>query len=143
MITVEQARAQRAKIQGLMRLACSGEQADNDTVIQAETLADEWKPGNYALNDIRRRDNQVWRCCQAHDSTENPGWYPGAVGALWAPFHGTTPATAKPFIQPTGAHDAYQEGEVCLWTDGKVYRSTMETANAYSPEAYPQGWEQI
>ena len=35
------------------------------------------------------------------------------------------------------------KGECCLWTDGKVYRSIMETANAYSPAAYPQGWEEV
>lgn len=55
----------------------------------------------------------------------------------------TDPAKAKPFIQPQGAHDAYQKGECCLWTDGKVYRSIMEGANAYSPEAYPQGWKVV
>ena len=67
----------------------------------------------------------------------------GSSPAQWAPYHTTDPTKAKPFIQPTGAHDSYQKGEVCLWTDGKVYRSTMETANAYSPEAYPQGWEEV
>ena len=35
------------------------------------------------------------------------------------------------------------KGECCLWTDGKVYRSIMEGANAYSPEASPQGWEVV
>lgn len=59
------------------------------------------------------------------------------------PYNTTDPKKAKPFIQPTMAEDSYQKGEVCIWTDGKVYRSIMETANAYSPEAYPQGWEVV
>lgn len=58
-------------------------------------------------------------------------------------YHTTDPKKAKPFIQPTMAEDSYQKGEVCLWTDGKVYRSIMETANAYSPADYPDGWEVV
>ena len=143
MITVEQAREIRAKMQELMRIAAGGEAATNDQIIQTETLADVWSEGSYALNDIRRYNGQVWRCCQAHDSTGNPGWYPGAAPSLWTLLHGGSPETAKPFVQPTGAHDAYLKGECVIWTDGKIYKSIMDTANAYSPADYPQGWEVV
>lgn len=86
---------------------------------------------------------QSWRCCQAHNTNNNPDIEPGKSPAQWVPYHTTDPKKAKPFIQPTMAEDSYQKGEVCIWTDGKVYRSIMETANAYSPEAYPQGWEVV
>ena len=48
------------------------------------------------------------------------------------------PETYPEFVQPTGAHDAYQIGDRVLY-NGKVYESTIAN-NAYSPDAYPQGW---
>ena len=90
---------------------------------------------------------QSWRCCQAHNSRNNPDIVPGGSPAHWVPYHTTDPARAKPFIQPTGAHDSYMPGEVCLWPpepdapDRKVYRSILPTANSYSPADYPDGWE--
>ena len=53
---------------------------------------------------------------------------------------GETPAVPE-FVQPTGAHDAYQIGDRVLY-NGKVYESTIAN-NAYSPEAYPQGWKML
>lgn len=99
--------------------------------------------GSHEVGEPCTNAGQSWRCCQAHNCNDNPDIKPGESPAHWAPYHTTDPARAKPFIQPTGAHDAYLKGEVCLWTDGKVYRSTMETANAYSPADYPQGWQEI
>ena len=49
------------------------------------------------------------------------------------------PETYPEFVQPTGAHDAYQIGDRVLY-NGKVYESTVAN-NAYSPDAYPQGWK--
>ena len=49
------------------------------------------------------------------------------------------PETYPEFVQPTGAHDAYQIGDRVLY-NGKVYESTIAN-NAYSPDVYPQGWK--
>lgn len=49
------------------------------------------------------------------------------------------PETYPEFVQPTGAHDAYQIGDRVLYK-GKVYESTIAN-NAYSPDTYPQGWK--
>ena len=138
-MSVESAR----KFREATRTAFTSTERTGTEMVAAEILFDKWKPGNYALNDVRRYKDQLWRCCQAHDSTASADWFPGNVAALWAPYHTTDPAAAKPFIQPAGAHDAYLQGEVCIWTDGKIYRSIMDSANAYSPEAYPAGWEQV
>jgi hypothetical protein len=43
--------------------------------------------------------------------------------------------------QPTGAHDAYNTGDIVNY-NGVLYRSRID-GNAYSPEAYPQGWEAV
>ena len=46
----------------------------------------------------------------------------------------------KDFVQPTGAHDAYNEGDMVRFIDGNVYRSKIN-ANVWSPDTYPSGWE--
>ena len=45
------------------------------------------------------------------------------------------------YVQPTGAHDAYQTGQGVTW-NGQRYRSTIDN-NVWSPDVYPQGWEQV
>lgn len=114
-----------------------------EDLLPAWTKAGPKGDGSHELNEACTHEGQSWRCCQAHNTNNNPDIEPGKSPAQWAPYHTTDPTKAKAFIQPTGAHDAYMKGECCLWTDGKVYRSTMETANAYSPAAYPQGWEEV
>lgn len=100
-----------------------------------------WKPGKYAIGDVRSYDGVPYKCVQAHDSTENPTWTPDTVPALWMQYHGTTPETARPWIAPAGAHDMYKAGEYMIWTDGLTYRCLMDTV--YSPTAYAQAWEQV
>lgn len=40
--------------------------------------------------------------------------------------------------QPTGAHDAYNTGDIVNY-NGTLYQSVID-GNVYSPEAYPAGW---
>ena len=114
-----------------------------EDLLPAWTKAGPKGDGSHEVGEACTHNGQSWRCCQAHNTNNNPDIEPGNSPAQWAPYHTTDPTKAKAFIQPTGAHDAYQKGECCLWTDGKVYRSIMDGANAYSPEAYPQGWEEV
>lgn len=115
---------------------------DSTQAVACEAILTPWTPGAYQIGDRRAYDGQVWRCCQQHDSTINPDVIPGQAPAQWAPDHAADPRWAKPFVQPTGAHDAYQTGECVIWTDGHAYRSAMD-GNAYSPGDYPQGWGKI
>ena len=50
--------------------------------------------------------------------------------------------TATEWKQPTGAHDAYMEGDVIIYTDGKTYKS-LANNNVWSPEVMPTYWELI
>lgn len=52
-----------------------------------------------------------------------------------------TENTVKDFVQPTGAHDAYMEGDFVLY-NGKVYTSVIN-CNVWSPDVYPQGWAEV
>lgn len=45
------------------------------------------------------------------------------------------------FVQPTGAHDAYNLGDRVSY-NGKVYESVIN-GNVWSPDVYPDGWKEI
>lgn len=86
-------------------------------------------------------------------------WSPDVYPAGWTVYEATTePEEPKPepepepdpepeptdypdFVQPTGAHDAYQTGDIVKY-NGQIYKSTIDN-NVWSPDAYPQGWEKV
>ena len=49
--------------------------------------------------------------------------------------------TPEEFKQPTGAHDAYMNGDMVVY-NGKIYKSIIDN-NVWSPDTYPNGWEVI
>lgn len=98
-----------------------------------------WKEGAYSIGDLREHKGIPYKCVQAHDSTGNPTWTPDATPALWMQYHGTSAATARAWLAPTGAHDQYKQGEYMVYTDGAVYKCLSDTV--YSPEDYAAAWE--
>ena len=64
-------------------------------------------------------------------------WEPGVSGWREVVEEGATPE----WVQPTGAHDAYQTGDHVMF-EGAEYKSLID-GNTWSPTAYPQGWEKI
>lgn len=90
--------------------------------------------GFVCLSPSRR----VVRLLQPYDSTiytQEPEKLPAQWGFAWS----TDPAKALPFIAMSTS--PYNKGDCC--TEGsKVYRSTLDN-NAWSPSAYPQGWEEV
>lgn len=110
---------------------------ENNAVLDLDGLVGEWTKGEYIIGDVREYGGQVWKCCQNHDSTISD-IVPGKSPAHWTAYHGTDRKHAKPFIQPTGAHDAYLKGEWCVF-DGDYYENIAES-NAFSPADNPNGW---
>lgn len=49
------------------------------------------------------------------------------------------PTDYPDWVQPTGAHDAYNTGDIIKY-NGQLYVSKMD-GNVYSPDTYPAGWE--
>ena len=64
-------------------------------------------------------------------------WQPGVSGWREVVEEGATPE----WVQPTGAHDAYQTGDTVTF-EGQEYVSLID-GNTWSPTAYPQGWEKV
>ncbi len=104
-----------------------------------------WAEGAHAVGEVRMYEDVPYQCVQAHDSTGNPGWTPDATPALWMQYHGTTPETARAWVQPTGAHDQYRAGEYVVFglarSVGQVYRCMADTT--YSPAEYAAAWREI
>lgn len=51
------------------------------------------------------------------------------------------PEDIPEWVQPTGAHDAYNKGDRVRYA-GKVYESLID-GNVWSPDVYPAGWKEL
>lgn len=102
---------------------------------EAETvtaLFPDWEDGKaYAVGDRVKYNGLLYRCVQAH--TSQADWTPDVVPALWVR---TSTEEWPEWIQPTGAHDAYNQGDKVSHNE-KHWISDID-ANVYEPGVY--GW---
>lgn len=107
----------------------------DETALTAVELFPEWIAGKaYAVNDRVQYNDTLYKCIQAHTSQSD--WMPSATPALWK----TVSVDEYPeWVQPTGAHDAYNKGDKVSY-NGKHYVCTAD-ANAYAPDVY--GWQLV
>ena len=113
----------------------AGAQLDDAAALDAMAIYPAWEIGAaYAVNDRRRYGTCLYKCVQAH--TSQADWAPDATPALWVKV---SVEEWPEWVQPTGAHDAYNTGDKVTY-NGKRYVSLID-ANVYTPDAYPQGWE--
>lgn len=131
-------------------------------VIQAHTTQADWDP--VAAKALFKRyyepTDDPWEWIQplgAHDAyplgvkvlhngsvwestIANNVWEPGVYG--WKNLSNPPPPTTYPaWVQPTGAHDAYQIGDKVTF-NGRLWESLIN-ANVWSPTAYPAGWKDL
>ena len=92
-----------------------------------------WAIGRaYATGDRVQHGGILYKCVQAH--TSQADWTPDATPALWV----VVSIDEYPeWVQPTGAHDAYNTGDKVSYK-GKHYVCTID-GNAYAPDVY--GWK--
>lgn len=115
----------------------------------------------YMTDDCCTFNEHVWKSGQ-----DNNVWEPGSIGVSWIDLGtiddvmmGVTPTPDEPtvepepdpepeepdipsypdFVQPTGAHDAYQTGDIVNY-NGVLYKSKIDN-NVWAPDVYPAGWE--
>lgn len=122
-------------------LATAGRQMDaiarGVLAAQGITDGDEWVQPTDATNAYPKgwtvtHDGKTWVSL-----TPANVWEPGVSGWREVAEEGETPE----WVQPTGAHDAYQTGDTVTF-EGAEYVSLID-GNTWSPTAYPQGWEKI
>ena len=114
-------------------------------IIDRENAAPAFDPtkdySTWPVNSPVQDEGQVWLLLQPYNAANHDG-RPSTLRSLWGLAHTKNPAKAKPFVEPYGTSGVYMKDECVLWTDGKVYTSTIDN-NVWTPEAYPQGWEQV
>ena len=106
---------------------------DDETALTGVELFPTWVVGKaYAVNDRAQYNGTLYKCIQAHTSQSD--WMPSATPALWK----TVSVDEYPeWVQPTGAHDAYNIGDKVAY-NGQHYVCTSD-ANVYAPDVY--GWQ--
>lgn len=114
-----------------------------EQAMEVATVYDPWAEGKaytagqyltYGENGVG--DPQLYKVVQAH--TSQADWTPDATASLYTPI-GLDDEGYPIWAQPTGAHDAYNTGDIVDY-NGTLYKSLID-GNTYSPEAYPAGWE--
>lgn len=109
--------------------------ADEDA-LQAIELFPQWAiEHDYVVGERLQYKNVLYRVVQAH--TSQADWTPDITPAM---FVVVSLDEWPEFVQPTGAHDAYNKGDKVTF-NGKHYISLID-ANVYSPAAYPAGWQE-
>lgn len=94
----------------------------------------------YEVGDVRTHPvtGHPRECMTAYDGSVQQDWTID-TSTLWKPWHSRKKEYALPWEAPTGAHDMYKAGEYMIWTDGTVKKCVQDTN--FSPEEYPQAWE--
>lgn len=105
----------------------------DEVALTAVELFPAWAVGKaYAVNDRARYNGKLYKCVQVH--TAQTDWAPDVTPALWV---AVSVDEWPEWVQPTGAHDAYNRGDKVSY-NGKRYICTAD-ANVYAPGVY--GWE--
>lgn len=115
---------------------------DEEKAMEVATIYDPWQSGRayavgefltYGTNSVG--DPQLYKVVQAH--TSQADWTPDVTASLFVAI-GLDDDGYPVWSQPTGAHDAYNTGDIVNY-NGTLYQSLID-GNTYSPEAYPSGW---
>lgn len=108
----------------------------DEDALQAVELFPQWVTGHsYVVNDRLQYNGVLYRVVQAH--TSQADWTPDITPAL---FVIVSLEEWPEFVQPTGAHDAYNKGDKVTF-EGKHYISLID-GNVFSPAEYPAGWQE-
>lgn len=114
-----------------------------EQAMEIATVYPAWETGRaYAVGDILSYgtnsvgDPQLYKVVQAH--TSQADWTPDATASLYDAF-GLDEGGYPVWSQPSGAHDAYNTGDIVNYND-TLYQSTID-GNVWAPDAYPAGWK--
>ena len=114
----------------------------DEKAMEVATIYDPWIEGKtysvgefctYGQNGVG--DPQLYKVVQTHTSQSD--WMPDITPALYAAI-GLNELGYPVWSQPTGAHDAYNNGDIVDY-NGILYQSLID-GNVYSPESYPAWW---
>lgn len=117
---------------------------DDETALENQSLYPMWadfigksvKVGE-KYQDVFNNDIALFRVVQEH--TVQEGWNPESTPALWVRVGFDNEILE--WVQPTGAHDAYNIGDKVLF-DGEIWESTVD-GNVYAPKVVEGQWIRV
>ena len=120
--------------------ALLAQEFDDVRAAQVPNLFPVWSPGTAYAAGARVSDGKGWlyKVVQAH--TSQADWPLSSTPALYTPLGVTAadPEAVPEWVQPAGAHDAYQTGDRVRY-QGTVYESLAD-GNVYAPDVWSAGW---
>lgn len=143
MIDINQIKSM-AELRRALQLFAATLYDNEETAMEIATLYPLWAADKqYKQNDVLQYgknsvgDPQLYLVLQAHTSSSE--WLPDATASLYKKIGIST--TGYPiWVQPIGAVDAYNEGDIVSYKD-KLYKSKIN-GNVWAPDVYPDGWEE-
>lgn len=124
-------------------LAALDPDTDTASMLEVPTMFPAYAVGKaYAVKEVFSfgtngvGDPQLYQVLQDHVSAAE--WTPDATPSLYKAI-GVTEDGFPEWVQPIGASDAYNTGDVVSY-NGTLYVSTVD-GNVWAPDAYPQGWQ--
>lgn len=138
MMNKMQAAEQFRKAMQMFAASLTDEQA-----MEVSAVYDPWRVGkSYALGEYVTYgenavgDPQLYKVVQAH--TSQADWTPDVTESLYDAI-GLDGDGYPVWSQPTGAHDAYNTGDIVNY-NGTLYQSLIN-GNVYAPDVYADGWK--
>ena len=140
MTTIEQAYAIREAID------VAGATLSEEQALVCVRLYREWEIGKeyfggdrftYGVNNVG--DPQLYQVIDGKDHTSQADWTPDKEKSLYKPI-GLDDSGYSVWAQPTGAHDAYDVGDVVNY-NGVLYESQIN-GNAYVPGTDDRWWKE-
>lgn len=118
---------------------------DDENALEVASIYEPWQVGKtYKTKEIIAFDTnevgdpQLYRVVQDH--TSQIDWLPKSTPSLYVAI-GLDDSGHPVWSQPTGAHDAYNTGDVVNY-NGELYESLID-GNIWSPYDYPAGWKKL
>ena len=109
----------------------------DETLIDNKAAFEWWRPGIAAEKDkIYRFGDDLYRCIQPH--TTQSDWTPDITPALFVKI---SLEEFPQWVQPTGAHDAYNKGDK-VSDEGKHWISEIG-GNVWKPGTVVGAWSEI
>lgn len=111
----------------------------DEQALEVKDIYDPFEVGrSYKKDEFFTYNGELFKVVKDHTSEEQ--WVPGESGTESLYTKITLNDAGHPiWKQPTGAHDAYNIGDIVEY-NGQLYKSKID-GNTYAPDAYPAGWE--
>lgn len=117
----------------------SAQSFTDEQALAVKDIYDPFEVGrSYSQNEFFTYNGDLYKVNQAHTSQDQ--WVPGETGTESLYTKVVLNSSGYPiWKQPTGAHDAYNIGDIVEYK-GTLYKSLID-GNVWAPDSYPQGWE--